>query len=91
MDGCHDDTLTCLAMGMFVMKYSLGKLAAARERDAAFLKAWVNTAMLTAQRELPQRQDASEGVKPKFNMPFYTSNTMKRSNPQTDALMWLIK
>ena len=23
MDGCHDDTLTCLAMGLFVMQYSL--------------------------------------------------------------------
>ena len=91
MDGCHDDTLTCLAMGMFVMKYSLGKLAAARERDAAFLKAWVNTAMLTAQREQPQRQNASDGVKPKYNMPFYTANTVRQSNPQTDALMWLIK
>ena len=89
MDGCHDDTLTCLAMGMFVMKYSLGKLEAARVRDAAFLKAWVNTAMITAQKELPQRQSAADGVKPKFNMPFYTNKPA--NNPQTDALRWLIK
>ena len=89
MDGCHDDTLTCLAMAMFVMKFSLGKLEAARVRDAAFLKAWVNTAMLTAQNEQPQRQNASEGVKPKYNMPFYTNSPA--GNPQADALRWLIK
>ena len=91
MDGCHDDTLTCLAMGMFVMKYSLGKLAAARERDAAFLKAWVNTAMLTARSEQPQKQGAEGSMRPKYNMPFYTGDSFNKSTPQQDALRWLIK
>lgn len=86
MDGCHDDTLTCLAMAMFVMKFSLGKLREAQERDAAFLKAWVNTAMITAKNELDKRQE--DRHLPKWNMPFYTNNT---SNPQTDALRWLIR
>ena len=95
MDGCHDDTLTCLAMAMFVMKHSLGKLREAQERDAAFLKAWVNTAMVTARKEQP-RYGSQEVIdarpKEKFIMPFYTNNTSSRTgNPQTDALMWLIK
>lgn len=93
MDGCHDDTLTCLAMAMFVMKYSLGKLKEAQERDAAFLKAWVNTAMVMVQKEQTQRGHNDEfDVRPKYTMPFYTNNPQKNTgNLQTDALRWLIK
>ena len=95
MDGCHDDTLTCLAMAMFVMKHSLGKLREAQERDAAFLKAWVNTAMVTARKEQPRygsQEVIDASPKEKFIMPFYTNNTVSRTgNSQTDALMWLIK
>jgi hypothetical protein len=93
MDGCHDDTLTCLAMAMFVMQHSLGKIKAAMERDAAFLKAWVNTAMLTAKAETPRRDyDEEVDAKPKYAMPFYTNKPARGTgNPQTDALMWLIK
>ena len=43
-DGCHDDTLTCLAMGMFVYKFHMGYIQRAKERDAAFLRAWINSA-----------------------------------------------
>ena len=43
-DGCHDDTLTCLAMGMFVYKFHMGDIQRAKERDAAFLRAWINSA-----------------------------------------------
>ena len=93
MDGCHDDTLTCLAMAMFVMKHSLGKLKEAQERDAAFLKAWVNTAMMTARKEEETRHYNDEiDARPKFVMPFYTNNSQRDTgNPQTDALRWLIK
>jgi hypothetical protein len=93
MDGCHDDTLTCLAMAMFVMKYSLGKLKEAQERDAAFLKAWVNSATVTARQE-PQRTGYTREieVRPKFQMPFYTNSPKNGSgDPQMDALRWLIK
>lgn len=92
MDGCHDDTLTCLAMAMFVMQHSLGKIKAAMERDAAFLKAWVNTATLTARKEQEERGYNEEiDARPKFTMPFYTNKPKGTGNPQTDALMWLIK
>ena len=92
MDGCHDDTLTCLAMAMFVMKYSLGKIKEAQERDAAFLKAWVNTATLTTRKEQEGRVYNEEiDARPKFNMPFYTNRPKGTGDPQTDALMWLIK
>ena len=40
MDGCHDDTLTCMAMGLFVMTYSLEKLQKAKQTDAAIISSW---------------------------------------------------
>ena len=64
------------------------------ERDAAFLKAWVNTAMLTAKAEQP-RYGSHEVIdaepKKNFVMPFYTNKPKGSGNPQTDALMWLIR
>jgi hypothetical protein len=79
-------------MAMFVMQHSLGKIKAAMERDAAFLKAWVNTAMLTARQEEPEREyDKEVDASPRFQMPFYTNKPKGTGNPQADALMWLIK
>ena len=68
-------------------------LKEAMERDAAFLKAWVNTAMLTAKKEMAEKDYNKEvDARPKYTMPFYTNNPQRGSgNPQTDALMWLIK
>ena len=43
MDGCHDDTLTCAAMGIFVFQFNMNKMEAVKERDKSFLKAWVSS------------------------------------------------
>ena len=40
-DGCHDDTLTCLAMGLFVMEYSLARQIKAKSLDNTMLKAMI--------------------------------------------------
>jgi hypothetical protein len=40
-DGCHDDTITCLAMGMFVVQYSLNKQMEQKEKDKTMLQAIV--------------------------------------------------
>jgi len=79
-DGCHDDTITCLAMGLFVMKFSLNKLQRAREKDAAILQAWrVNT--LTTKPEEPKPE------KKNFNLPFYSSKTASKNNSPYGAYM----
>ena len=41
-DGCHDDTLTCLAMALFVMTFSLNRQIEARAKDTAMLKAMIS-------------------------------------------------
>lgn len=40
MDGCHDDLLTCLAMGLFVMQYYMIKTDKIKEKDKYIAKSW---------------------------------------------------
>lgn len=40
--GFHDDTITCLAMGLFVMQFSMNRNIKAKEHDAAMLNAMIN-------------------------------------------------
>ena len=94
-DGCHDDTLTCLAMAVFVMQYHLKDLTASKERDAAFLRAWINSAAVAKNNMYnAQRRDTtiSAAPKPKYN-PIYTADQIQKSsgNPLIDSYRWVLK
>lgn len=41
MDGAHDDTITSLAMGLFVMQYSVNRLEKVANKDKAILNAYM--------------------------------------------------
>ena len=91
-DGCHDDTLTCLAMGMFVYKFHMGDIQRAKERDAAFLRAWINSAN-SMKFNITTKTTTEVSIEPvKSPMPFYTQKTLQKSsgNPSIDAYRWLI-
>lgn len=89
-DGCHDDTLTCLAMGVFVMKFSMNKLIAAKNRDKALLKSWV--AGVNVEERKPINQQTQISVEPKRHaMPIYSNNTVKSTNPVFEAYKWLLR
>ena len=91
-DGCHDDTLTCLAMGMFVYKFHMGDIQRAKERDAAFLRAWINSAN-SMKFNITAKTTTEVSIEPvKSPMPFYTQKTLQKSsgNPLIDAYRWLI-
>ena len=91
-DGCHDDTLTCLAMGMFVYKFHMGDIQRAKERDAAFLRAWINSAN-SMKFTITAKTTTEVSIEPvKSPMPFYTQKTLQKSsgNPSIDAYRWLI-
>ena len=91
-DGCHDDTLTCLAMGMFVYKFHMGDIQRAKERDAAFLRAWINSAN-SMKFNISTKTTTEVSIEPvKSPMPFYTQKTLQKSsgNPLIDAYRWLI-
>lgn len=89
-DGCHDDTLTCLAMAVFVMKYSMKKYMEAKEKDKVILKAWTNTATLsTSTANVTVKRSTEISVEPtrNYSMPFYKSNN---TGANTNPYRWLI-
>lgn len=91
-DGCHDDTLTCLAMGVFVMAFSMKKYIAVKEKDKVLLKSWVSTATATASTPTHNIKYTTEvSIEPKKNyqMPFYTNNNSNHNN-LFDAYRWLV-
>ncbi len=93
MDGCHDDTLTCLAMAVFVMQYSMNKLQAAKAKDAAFLKAWTRGAAVSNMKVVKQESEeisARPGVTKKHVLPIYSGNKNKKANPY-GAYYWVVK
>jgi len=83
-DGCHDDTITCLAMGLFVMQYSLNKQIEMRNRDGAMLKAMIQTNSRIVRVETPKNPINGERV----NQYLFTP---KQNNNKYSSLMWLLK
>ena len=85
MAGSHDDTLTSLAMGLFVMQFTVNKLQDIKNKDAAMLGAYTMNSGF-AQRTQADRID----MRPKA-APFYSNKTLSKtpSNPQYGNFMWL--
>jgi hypothetical protein len=88
MDGCHDDTLTCLAMALFVMQFSLEKIRKAKEADATILSSWTTSASV---KPTQPRNTSSISMAPTSNMPFYTNKTVSKNyNAPMGSCMWLL-
>jgi len=80
-DGCHDDTLTCLAMGLFVANFSLNKLNSEKSRNIAFLKAM-------SQSNSQYQDNCSSNNKQ--TLPIYSNNNINKTNPYGQYL-WVVK
>ena len=88
MDGCHDDTLTCLAMALFVMQFSLEKLQKAKAADAAILSSWATNTTVTSTSNY--YGNSSISMQPNNVMPFYANR--QNNNPYNTTMgdcMWL--
>ncbi len=86
MDGCHDDTITCLAMGLFVLMYSIDKQVKAKNMDEAILKA-----MIAVNNRLVVKQNNTDG-KGAYNHLMVMKD--KREDPTSakyKANMWLFR
>ena len=83
MSGAHDDSITCLAMGLFVMQFSINKLQSVKNKDAAILSAYMVGGGITT-----RTNKTSYTMTPKDNLPFYNSKTINNSNIQGN-FMWL--
>ena len=90
-DGCHDDTLTCLAMAVFVMNFSMKKIIEAKEKDKVILKAWTTSATVPGKNcdvTIKRTTEISAAPKNNYAMPFYTSNQNKTVS--LNPYRWLI-
>ena len=90
-DGCHDDTLTCLAMAVFVMNFSMKKFLEAKGKDKIMLKAWTTSATVPGKNcdiTIKRTTEISAAPKNNYAMPFYTSNQNKTVS--LNPYRWLI-
>lgn len=83
MSGSHDDTLTCLAMGLFVMKFTLQ----AAIRDVNTTKAILSGYIRGGAAASAKKSDGSLSIAPKAK-PIYRSDSIGRTNGG-GSYMWL--
>ena len=97
MDGKHDDTITCLAMGLFVMQFSMGRSLQNKAKDEAMMKAFImansrikydERGTLTTGNDLAQPKNTPA---PKYTMPIYLSRQPMYQDKSAayKASMWL--
>lgn len=87
-DGCHDDTITCLAMAMFVFKYSLNRQTMQREKDKQMLEAMVQANSRIVYSQGGNRQNQPNNNTPNVNQVIMT----KKVKDATDnPYMWLFR
>ena len=83
-DGCHDDTLTCLAMGLFVIQYSMNKQIEAKNKDKTMLQAMINLNKINNSYRLSNRSTT-------INVPQIIVNDKHKNNTTYASHMWLFK
>ncbi len=86
MEGSHDDTITSLAMGLFVMQFSVHRLENTIKKDKAILNAY----MMTNTNRLNKPNNVSISMTPRTGLPFYNGKNMKTyKREQFGTNMWL--
>lgn len=91
MDGSHDDAITCLAMGLFVMMFSYKKMEKAQDKDKAILNAYMMTGAMQVNRS---NSINDKPITPSNGLPFYNNNSLnKYKNAKGEGLggtyLWL--
>lgn len=89
-DGCHDDTLTCLAMGMFVFQNSMNRQLAAKSKDAVMLSAMI---AVNSRIQYVETQNKERTEKKSYLMPAYQSTEKMYYGDvaKYKACMWVLK
>jgi hypothetical protein len=88
MHGSHDDTITCLAMALFVMQYSLNKLESAKKKDASILKAYTMGNNYNNVHHI--NRNTSIDMRPSNSLPFYNTKTLSKTSSNIHgSYLWL--
>lgn len=75
MDGCHDDSLTCLAMALFVIQFYVIKADKDKSMNKTILKSFrTSSSINTSRKEYTDGEDMT----PKRPMPFYSTSMRER-------------
>lgn len=75
MDGSHDDAITCLAMGLFVMLFSYKKMEKAQDKDKAILNAY----MMAGAMQVNQKHTINDKpILPNNGLPFYNNASLNK-------------
>ena len=95
-DGCHDDTLTCLAMGLFVVEFSIKRQRENRNKDVAMLNAMISVNSRIRYNEngfINGGNKTIEEKKKKFIMPIAINNITynPKGKEAYNASKWLLK
>ena len=87
-EGAHDDTITCLAMGLFVLEYSIKKQIQNRSLDGSMLRAMISVNAPTKNSEQMRRSyQANNGVFPIYSA---KQEAMNSEAAKYKANMWLL-
>ena len=86
MDGSHDDTLCALAMGLFVMQYTVNRIQNTQNKDKAILNAYMMGASMTMNKP---KMKGGEMITPKNGLPFYTQKSFPKNNVINGNFMWV--
>lgn len=87
-DNGHDDSITCLAMGLFVMIYSFKKMEQAQQKDKALLGAYMigNNISVKQERNINGQFISNVTKKP---LPFYGERSITKFDNIHGNFMWL--
>ena len=85
-DGQHDDAITCLAMGLFVMIYSYKKIESAQSKDKAILGAYMMGNSISMNK---QHMANNQPITPGNGLPFYDNKILKKADAINGNFMWL--
>lgn len=94
MSGFHDDTLTCLAMALFIMEFYMFRKLKNASKDAVMLRSWRSSKSFLTPEDINDAQPKDSlniaEQKPKYKMPFYSSGARERQiQKRTMAMLML--
>ena len=86
-DGAHDDTITSLAMGLFVMQYTVNRIQNTQNKDKAILNAYMMKSAMTLNRP---KMKSGDMITPKTGLPFYNGKKIAKKYEHINGThMWL--
>lgn len=86
MEGAHDDTLCALAMGLFVMQYTVNRIQNTQNKDKAILNAYMMGAAMSMNKP---KMKSGDMITPKNGLPFYTQRSFPKNNVINGNCMWV--